>query len=369
MLQIITRGEPGGAQLHVLELVRGSRERFEHTVAVGADAFLPQELRALGVAVRVLPELRRELAPADDARVVAELRGLIRALRPRLVHTHSSKAGILGRLAAWREGVPALHTAHAWSFSDGLPRRRVAFSVPVEVAAGRVTQHFIAVSQADRRIALRYRVARERQVSVVHNGIADAPWRARPDAAGVPTVVMVARLAAPKDPQLLLRALARVAAPFRLLLVGDGPERGEVEALLRELGLVDRVEITGVSSEVPRLLGEAQLATLVSRQEGFPLAVLEAMRAGLPVVASDVGGVSEAVQHGVTGLLVPRGDEEGLAAALERLLAEPALRRTYGDAGRRSYERRFTAERMVDETEAIYRDLLSRGASLEGRAS
>ena len=361
VLIVITRGEPGGAQVHVLELARGLRGRIELQVAIGDEDFLAGELRALEVPVHVLWDLQRDPSPSADLRVLTALRALIRAIRPHLVHTHSSKAGVLGRAAAWREGVPALHTAHAWSFSEGQPWRRVAMALPVEIAAGRATRRFIAVSEADRRIALRYGVARAAQIRVVHNGVADTDLRATPDACGVPTVAMVARLAAPKDPMLLLRALTGVRAPFRLLLVGDGPERGLVERSARDLGLAERVAVTGVSSEVPRLLAGVQVGALVSRQEGFPLAVLEAMRAGLPVIASDVGGVREAVEDGVTGLLVARGDLAGLRAALERLLTDPPLRRALGDAGRRRYEQRFTAARAVAGTEAVYRELAEEG--------
>ena len=364
VLIVITRGEPGGAQVHVLDLVRGLQERIDFVVAVGDDPFLPEALRDLGVRVEVFADLRREIAPRADARTLAGLRGLIRSFRPHLVHTHSTKAGVLGRAAAWREGVPAIHTAHAWSFSDGLPRRRIAMAVPVEILAGRATRRFVVVSDADRRIALRYRVARSDRVSVVHNGVPDTDLRSVPDAAGPPTIAMVARIAAPKDHSLLVRALARVPQPCRLLLVGDGPGRAALEAEIEGLGLTDRVDLAGESSEVPRMLAGAQVAALVSRQEGFPLAVLEAMRAGLPVVASDVGGVAEAVEHELTGLLVPRGDEAALAAALTRLVVDPSLRRRFGDAGRHAYEARFTAAHMVAGTEAVYRELATEGGWL-----
>ncbi len=361
VLLVITRGEPGGAQVHVLDLIRGLLHQVDFSVAVGDDPFLPEELCRMGVPVHILPDLRREVAPTADLRALASLRGLVRAFRPHLVHTHSTKAGLLGRAAAWKEGVTAIHTAHAWSFSDGLSRRRIAFAVPVEVLAGRATRRFVVVSEADRRIAMRYRVASPDKIRVVHNGVTDTAWRATPDAPGVPTVVMVARMAAPKDHLLLLRALARVRVPYRLLLVGDGPERAEIEAELRRSGLGDRVELAGVSDEVPRLLASAQVAALVSRQEGFPLAILEAMRAALPVVATDVGGVSEAVEDRVTGLLVARGDEAGLAGAFSRLLSDAPLRGTLGTAGRRAYEERFTAARMVSGTQAVYRELALEG--------
>jgi glycosyltransferase involved in cell wall biosynthesis len=354
---MITRGEAGGAQVHVAELIAALRDRIDYRVVVGEEGFLRDTLRSLGVTVHLLPELQRELAPARDRRALAALRALVRETRPHLVHTHSTKAGLVGRLAARLEGVPSIHTAHAWSFSDGIALRRKLIAIPTEWVAARWTTRFIAVSEADREVAVRWRVASSRQVRVIHNGVADVCERASPGAGDPPVILMVARLADPKDPALLLRALSRVRCPYRLRLVGDGPDRAAVEAAVAQLGLASRVELLGVRRDIPALWAGAQIATLVSRQEGFPLVILEAMRAGLPVVASDVGGVREAIREGVTGLLCPRGDEGALTAAFERLLSRPDLRMTMGAAGREAYEARFSAGRMVDRTAALYAEI------------
>jgi glycosyltransferase involved in cell wall biosynthesis len=358
VLVVITRAEAGGAQVHVRDLVLGLADRFTITVAVGEDGFLVEALRAGGVDVRVVPALQREIAPKADRAALADLRALIRAVKPDLVHTHSSKAGILGRLAARLEGVPALHTAHAWSFSDGIAWRRKAVTVPVEALVGRVTDRFVVVSEADREVGTRWRVARPAQVRVVHNGVADSALRADPGAAGPPRLTMVARLAAPKQPVLLLEAFAAVGGDARLDLVGDGPDRPAVEAAVARLGLGDRVTLLGNRRDVPALLARSQVFALISRQEGFPLAILEAMRAGLPVIASDVGGVSEAVEPGRTGLLVPRDDRAALTDALRRLLGDPDARREMGGAGRAAFEARFTLCRMLDATAAVYSELI-----------
>ena len=358
VLVFITRGEPGGAQVHVVSLVRGLLPQVEMIVGVGDDDdYLASTLRADGVAVHTLPDLQRSISPSVDARALRAMRSIIQDVRPHIVHTHSTKAGLLGRLAARLEGIPAIHTAHAWSFSDGLPRRRKAFAIPTEALAGRITRRFIVVSEADREIALRYRVARDAQVCIVHNGVVDVAQRADPGQGEPPVIAMVARLAAPKDHDLLLRALAGVRAPFRLQLIGDGPDRGAIEAQCDALGLGERVALLGVRRDVPDLLAQVHLFALISRQEGFPLATLEAMRAGLPVIASDVGGAREAVAHEQTGLLIARGDEVGLRGALERLLSDPGLRRAMGRAGRQAFEERFTVEQMNQRTLSVYTDI------------
>jgi len=358
VILFITRGEPGGAQIHVLSLIRGLRASVDLAVGVGDDDdYLAGELRADGVPVYVLPDLQRSIAPRTDRRAVAAMRSAIQDFRPHIVHTHSTKAGLLGRLAAWLEGLPAIHTAHAWSFSDGLAKRRKAFAIPTEALAGRITRRFIVVSGADREIALRYGVARDAQVRIVHNGVPDTDARAQPASGDPPIIAMVARMAAPKDHDLLLRALAGVSAPFVLWLIGDGPDRAAVEAQITSLGLGERVRLLGVRRDVPALLAQVQLFALISRQEGFPLATLEAMRAGLPVIASDVGGAREAVSHAQTGLLIARGDEASLRSAFERLLVDPELRSAFGAAGRAAFEARFTATGMIRRTRDVYAEI------------
>ena len=357
MLVAITRAEPGGAQVHVRDLLVGLAGSVDRALVCGDEGWLTEQARASGVPVYVVPELEREIDPARDLSATRALRRLVRQLQPDLVHTHSSKAGLLGRLAARLERRPAIHTAHSWAFSDGIAWRRKALAIPMEAAAARWTRRFIVVSEADREVGLRYKVARPRQVRVVHNGVVDVVQRASPGAEGVPVLLMVARFAAPKEPLLLLRALARLRRPWRLRLVGDGPDRPAVQAQVDALGLADRVELLGTRLDVPELLSQAQIGLLISRQEGFPLVVLEAMRAGLPVIASDVGGIREAVEPGRTGALVPRGDEAALAAAIDGLLADPALRVRQGAAGRAAFEARFTVQRMLEGTLAVYREV------------
>lgn len=355
---VITRGERGGAQVHVHDLVVGLSEKIDYHVVLGEDGFLGPALRAAGVTVTLLPALQRSIHPRTDRRALVGLSRLLRELKPDLVHTHSTKAGLLGRLAAWRCGVPVVHTAHAWSFSDGLSWKRKSWAIPVEALAGRITDRFITVSEADREVGTRWRVARWSQVRVVHNGVPDVVPRASPGACGPPVIALVARMAPPKDHSLMLMATAAVQAPFILRLIGDGPDRSTLEAQARQLGIADHIEWLGVRSDVPELLADAHIFALVSRQEGFPLAILEAMRAGLPVVASDVGGVTEAVRDGHNGIVVQRGDLAGLTAALDTLLTDPELRVRLGQHGRADFDAQFSLPRMLDATLHVYRELI-----------
>jgi glycosyltransferase involved in cell wall biosynthesis len=287
-----------------------------------------------------------------------------RKLKPDLVCTHSSKAGVLGRLAAHRCGIPSVFTAHGWAFTEGVPAGKRRFYADVERLAARCTSKIICVSDYDRSLALRWRVAREEQLVTVHNGIPDVgeDLVAQPGTGTPVRVIMVARFATQKDQDLLIRAVAALKGvpDFEVELVGDGPLMQQSQALAAKLGASDRVSFSGAQTDVVRRLARSHVFVLASRSEGLPLTVLEAMRAGLPVIASDVGGVSEAVEDGITGFLVPRGDEESLRQRLRWLLQRPEERVRMGRAGRERFLQQFTVERMVRRTEGVYREVLGR---------
>lgn len=355
ILYIITRSEQGGAQAHLMELLKGYHARFNLHLATGERGFLVEEAEKLGIKVHILENLVHEPHPVKDLRGVKEIRTLLREMEPDMLHIHSSKAGLLGRLAARLEKVPAVFTAHGWAFTDGSPWKRKAIAIPSEALAARIGGHIITVSKYDYDLAKRYRVARPEWMTVIHNGIADAERRANPGKNDAPRIVMVARFAPPKDHAILLRALSRLKGlPWELDMVGDGPLAEPARRLAEELGLGDRVRFMGARKDVPEIMANGQLFVLASNYEGFPISIIEAMRAGLPVVASNVGGVSEAVVDGTTGFLVLRGYVEGLSDRLERLLQDPALRVQMGAEGRRRYEMHFTAEQMLRKTMNVY---------------
>jgi glycosyltransferase involved in cell wall biosynthesis len=337
-------------------------DRFEFALGVGEEGNLTEAAGRLGVQAHVVRGLGNTISPWRDARAVSETVALIRRFRPDLVVAHSSKAGLVGRAAAARCHVPSVFTAHGWSFAEGVPRPRRLVAAPLERLAARWCRRIIVVCDADRRLALRRRITPAEKLVTVRYGVRDVPERAAPGAAGVPLVAMVARFEPQKDHACLLRALAEMAGAWRAVLVGDGPTRPVAEALTRELGIGDRVSFLGSRDDVPAVLANAHVFALASRWEGLPITILEAMRAGLPVVASDVDGVGEAVVDGETGLLAPAGDAGAFRLRLGQLLGDPSLRKRMGEAGRRRYEGSFTFERMVAETAAVYDAVLGGSA-------
>jgi glycosyltransferase involved in cell wall biosynthesis len=177
---------------------------------------------------------------------------------------------------------------------------------------------------------------------------------------------MVARFGAQKDHPTLFRALAGLLDfPWQVDLIGEGPLLGEMQSLASSLGIADRVHFLGQRMDVDQILSRAQGCLLVTNWEGFPLSILEAMRAGLPVVASAVGGIGESVVDGETGYLTPRGDAEVLRDRIGRLLSAPATRIHLGANGRLRYERQFTLDHSVAKTLAVYRDVIERGSRAE----
>lgn len=368
----LTRSDTvGGAAVHVRDCARAMFDRGEEAaVIVGGEGPFLDQLEEAGVPHRPIPHLvGRPFALWTWAPALREIRAALAELEPDLVSCHTSNAGFLGRLAAASLGIPALFTAHSWAFTEGKSWWRRAVFTAGERAVAPLAERIVTVSDYDRRLALERRVAGADELVTVHNGVVDVDARLRAEPRGGEAesgegagtdeepcrIVMVARFERQKDHATLLRALARLERrPWLLGLVGEGPHAAEARRLARELGIRDRVRFLGHRDDVAEVLATAHLFVLASRWEGFPRSILEAMRAGLPVVASDVGGVSEAVAEAETGYLVEPGSPGPLAGRLGAMIGDPDRRARMGRAGRRRYEDRFTFERMFERTRALY---------------
>lgn len=355
---LITRAEMGGSQTHVLNLLHGFRDRFQITLATGEEGFLTEEARKLGIRTYVLSNLVQPLRPAQDFAALIQVVALLRNIKPDLVHCHTSKAGVIGRIAARIAGVPAVFTAHTWSFADGTSPLWKLVGRPSERLAARCSEKIIAVSDSNRALAVQQRVVPPGKVVTVHNGINDTWFRARPDEREVPRIVMVARFAPQKNQMQLVEAAASLEIPFLLTFVGDGPTRPAAEAAAHQAGLGDRVEFLGIRKDSALILAESSVFALATNWEGFPITILEAMRAGLPVIATDVDGVREAVVDGETGFLVPRNDYGTLRERLIFLLTHAEARLRMGCCGRKRYEAQFTVSAMLQKIESVYFDSL-----------
>jgi glycosyltransferase involved in cell wall biosynthesis len=362
-LRVLLAAQPveGGVPAHVLDLVAGlDPARFELDVVCPRTSTLWRGLaNDPRVTLHALSPTRR---PAlTDSASLARLTALARAAD--IVHGHSSKAGFLARLAAAATGRRAacLFTPHGWSFWSATGATRALY-LRLERLAARAGSTIIAVSEQERDAGLALGVGRRDQYRVIPNGI--ALERYSQDPAPVPgRVVFVGRLSPPKRTDLAIAAFSalRERSPAaRLLIVGDGPDRPAIERQIAALGLSEDVQLLGNRDDVPALLRSARCLLLTSDYEGCPLTVIEAMAAGLPVIATSVGGVPELVKHGETGLLAPAGDAAGLAGALLTVLRDDGVATAMGAAGRARAIAHHDRQAMATETAGLYEALARR---------
>jgi glycosyltransferase involved in cell wall biosynthesis len=362
VLLLITLAETGGAQTYVGSLVPALAEEFEVIVAAHGDGPVRAAAETAGVRFVGLEHVRRPLDAREDLLGFAELVRLLRREQPVILHANSSKAGVLGRLAAVAAGVPVrIFTAHGWAFNahEGVAR---ALYLWADRLVSPVTTATVCVSQGERAAGLRARTCRRGRTVVIHNGVELArPQRSSGDRPGPVRLVSVGRLRRPKDFTSLVRAMAQLEpGSAELRIVGAGPDRPDLEKEITRLGVGQDVQLLGERRDVPEILATADVFVLSSTSEGFPISILEAMAAGLPVVASAVGGVPEQVSPGETGMLVPPGDPRVLATALASLVGSSELRERMGRAGLRRAQAHFGLDRFRDAHVELYRSTLSR---------
>ncbi|WP_066731780.1 glycosyltransferase family 4 protein [Cupriavidus sp. D384] len=353
---LITNSETGGAQTHVADLLRAVRGQADVVLLAGGNGPLFDQAAEL-----VIPTIR--LATMDNAlsafKAFAALRELISALRqaaPDVIHTHSAKASALGRVAGRLLGIPVVYTVHGFAFKSAAPWKQRTVARLTEWLLAPLTNQFICVADAERQLARRLPIARHR-IHVIPNGIQDVPGRAEPSAP-LRRVVTVMRLAAPKRPDLLIRAFAAAQlADCELVIAGDGPQRMALEQLASQLA-PGRIRFAGNVGNVAAILANAQAFLLASDHEGSPISVLEAMRAGLPVVASDLPGIRQQLDDGRCGVLVDSNSIESFKKALRNLGHDAAERAALGKAARARWEEQFGLDPMVRATWAVYQQAL-----------
>lgn len=388
VIHVITKLELGGAQeVALFAVAHLDRARFRPILVTGSGGLLTAEAKALpDVDVHVLPSLLREIRPFHDLLATIQLVRLLRKLRPTIVHTHSSKAGILGRWAAWFARVPVIvHTVHGYGITPQQPAWLRTVLVWLERFTGRVTTHWVTVSKADIERGLRWGLFANEHVSLIRPGIDPRPFSVRLAAAqrnrlraelgaqeGELLVGMVACLKPQKAPLDFVAVAARVSQwipEARFVLVGDGELRGTVEEAVRRAGLQDRFGMLGWRRDIPAVMQALDVFLLTSHWEGLPRVLLESRASGLPVVATRVGGSAEAIVEEEHGWLCRAGDVDGLAERVCRALEDAALRARIR-ARRDSLPREFEIHEMVRQYEALYERLrLGRWSpGTEGRA-
>ena len=351
VLHVITRLTLGGSSENtVLGMQALERAGYACTLAVGfaeSETAVLEDARNRGCRLVDVPALRREIAPLADVRALRQLLDLIRRERPDIVHTHTSKAGFIGRLAARITRVPAvIHQPHGHVFYGYWGPGRTALFTALERLAARWTDLIITLTTRGIEEHLARGIGTRKRFAAVPSGVPTEALRARaprrdaaraqhdipPDAFVVAALGRCVRI---KGFDLLVTAWPRVVAALpqaRLLLIGDGPERAALEAQARRLGVAERLRVTGATPDVAGWLAAADALAAPSRNEGMGRALVEAMALGLPVIGAAVGGIPAVVDDGRTGRLVPPEDPAALATAVIELGRDPDLRAKLGEA-------------------------------------
>lgn len=386
VFHVITRLDYGGsAQNTILTALGHDRTRFTPVVIVGragqwnaqggnqATEDQCRRLDMAGVRWHLVESLTRAISPIDDVRAFGQLVRLFRKERPVIVHTHTSKAGVLGRLAAWLTGVPVIiHTPHGHVFYSHFGRVASWIFLQIERWLARCTTRLIALTEAERDEHVSRGVGRQEQFAVVPSGIdldrfhrVASPGQRPKDFACPPEAVVVGAvgwLTAVKGHHVLIEAFARLQAShpqLYLVIIGSGELQSELDALAQRLGIAERVRFLGRRDDVADCLAGMDVFVHPSLNEGMGRAIVEAMAGGLPVVASRVGGIPSLIEHRRTGLLVPPGNASALAEAIEELVNRPVWAKALGTAAREQIGERFGIASMVQGVEAVYREALA----------
>ncbi|MBU1086848.1 MAG: glycosyltransferase family 4 protein [Candidatus Omnitrophica bacterium] len=369
ILHIITNLALGGAQKNALYISANlNPEKYEKYFISAPSGFLYDDIAAQNKSInfQFLKCLKRRISPIQDVRAFFFLARYLKQNKISIVHTHSSKAGIIGRWAAKFAQVPIIiHSVHGWSFNDYLAWPVKAGYVLLERLTALVTTRFIAVSENDINKGLANKIGTAEKYALIRYGIeinkfdqaaSQIPSREKP------RVGMIACLKPQKKPLDFIKAAAIISQKnknIEFICIGDGVLRPKLAKEIQRNNLNEQVKILGWRADIPELLAGINMLVLSSLWEGLPIAILEAMAAARPVIAYDTDGIIEAVQHGQTGYLVAQGDFIGLAEQIQKLLDNPRLANTLGQAGRKFLQESvFSAERMMQSMEKLYAHLL-----------
>ncbi|WP_072622925.1 glycosyltransferase family 4 protein [Spirulina major] len=359
ILFIITRADvAGGAQLYLRDL---ASKLVEHRVMVltGVKGKFNDVLANSKIESIACPTFKNNINPLEDWQTLDFIKFTIRQFHPDLVVTHSSKAGILGRLATKQCSVPSIFTAHGWSFTKGISEPKRTIYQWIEQWISSFTDQIICVSEYDIQLALRAGIEAHR-LTKIYSGIQDISPNLRASLSNSDPVkiIMTARFEPQKDHQTLLMALQGLTG-VELNLLEDGPLMDKYQKMANDLGIAHCVKFLGFSPNVAEHLAQSQIFVLITNWEGFPISTLEAMRAGLPTIVSDVNGCSEAIVEGETGYVIPHGDVETLRSRLKTLISDPQLRISMGNAARKRYEQHYTFEMMYERTLEVYQQVVN----------
>lgn len=397
ILQVVNRLNLGGITYNAACLAARLGNEFDCKLAAGIKDDTEESsehiVRALGVEPIMIPDMRREISPAADLKALNHIRSLIREFKPHIVHTHAAKAGMLGRLAAFAEGVPCtLHTYHGHVFHSYFGPVKTSIFLNLERLLALKTTRLIAISNSQKyELSKVFRVASESRFKVVELGYDLDPFLENMDKKRrlfrtkyhlddeTIAIGMIGRIVPVKNVAFFLRCYKKINEQFgkkvQAFVVGDGEDRKAMEKVCSELGLAysspekqhecPAVTFTSWIYEVDEVMAGLDIIALTSLNEGTPASLIEAQAAGKPIISTDVGGVRNIVEPGKSALLVPSNDSDAFIRELARLSGDPDLRESMKKTGPALALQRFHYRRLVEEMRALYKELLLEKKAIE----
>ena len=382
LLYVITQSELGGAQRYIFDLAQGLKNEYEISVALGEpyeQVELAKMLDTAGIKYYVLPRLKRAISPINDLRSVFEIKKLIQNLQPDIIHLNSSKISILGSVASYlfkiqnsKFKINTVYTVHGWIFNEPLSFCKKQFYYFAEKFTARWKDKIIWIDTLDYNIAKDELKISENKLALIHHGLDSAQYKmlSREEArnsigaklaqsltADTFLIGSIGNLYATKGFEYFIEAIKLLKIPYQAVIIGEGPERVKLQVKSRESGVKSHLFFTGRIDNAAKLLPAFDVYVCSSVKEGFPYSILEAMSAGLPIVATNVGGIPDMIKDGENGLLCEAKNGAALAEKITLLIDHPELKQKIALRARVDVSTKFTMEKMIGATRNVYLDI------------
>lgn len=361
IMYCITRSNWGGAQAHVFELIKDQINRGnEVSLVIGEKGDLFNRVAELEqVQLIYFPYLQRSLNLRLDVQAIFKLHRLIKKISPDILHLHSSKAGAIGRLAARGLFCKVIFTVHGWAFTEGVSKARSFVYRDIEKILANYTDKIICVSQYDLNLAVKMKVVNLKKAIVILNGAEETSYVESNSSNNKMTLTMVARFDTQKNQELLIKSVESIKSnPFIIQFVGEGPTKKNCEQLVHQLDLSNNFKFLGFRKDVQKILDGSDAFILITNYEGLPISIIEALREGLPVIASDVGGINEMVREDYNGFLVNNGKGSiDINNAILTMIKDKEKRKYFGNNSRYIFEQKFTLKKELDAVNTVYKTI------------
>lgn len=362
LLIICTNADLAGAPCHVRDLaIMMQQQGWVVNVAFGQLGPIKDQLDQHGISTHLVASMRSKINLIEDIASYIAVKKLINSLQPDIIHAHSSKAGMIGRFVGLSCKIPVVYTIHGWGFGPGRKIMVALFVYVVELFTARFTNEFIAVSEADKQLGIKYLFVSKSRITTIYNSTKFAAKKCLVETNDV-NIMMVARNEHPKDYMTFFKGLANASVDNVFVVGGGTDDRNFIEKAQYFSGQnFKKIKFMGERKDIETLLEKTSVFVLSSRFEGLPIAIIEAMSKGLPIIATSVGGIPELVHHKVNGLLFDAGDHKTLTKHLNYLSSNAEMRQCYGTASLERFDADFNHHSFISRTQKVYCRALQRG--------